>query len=380
METVYPEALCVFSADIKASAVTAYMVNYGDDCKCDLTTIDPENIPDIDLLMAGFPCQAFSSAGKRRGFEDTRGTIFFFIMRIVQAKRPVYVILENVEGLLTHAGGKTLNVILETLKEAGYHVTHKVISGIDVGVPQDRRRLFIVGVRNDKGGPYVFDLSPPTPSTFSDVMEHGIQEGIISDSVSEKLLERYTAEELHGKKINDKRGGDGNIHSWDLGLKGDVSLTHRELMSKFLTQRRRKSWAITNKVTWSDGMALSVSNIETFHNVDNLDEILTDLVRVGYLKETEPGWYDMYGGKLSFSIAHILDPERATPTIVATDADKLAVVDGGVLRRLTLTEVCRLFGYDGYDLSCVTRAKALDLLGNSVIVPVIESILDEIDI
>ena len=111
----------------------------------DATQIDPADLPDFDLLCGGFPCQAFSNAGRRRGFADARGTLFFEIARLAQAKRPPYLLLENVPGLLSHDKGKTFSVILSALDDLGYHVEWSVLNSKHFGVPQSRRRLFIIG-------------------------------------------------------------------------------------------------------------------------------------------------------------------------------------------------------------------------------------------
>ncbi len=111
----------------------------------DATKIETGGMPDFDLLCAGFPCQAFSIAGKRRGFEDARGTLFFEVARLAAAKRPPYLLLENVPGLLSHDKGKTFYTILGTLSELGYHVEWKVLNSKDFGVPQSRKRVYIVG-------------------------------------------------------------------------------------------------------------------------------------------------------------------------------------------------------------------------------------------
>ena len=111
----------------------------------DATKIETGGMPDFDLLCAGFPCQAFSIAGKRRGFEDSRGTLFFEVARLAAAKRPPYLLLENVPGLLSHDKGRTFYTILGTLSELGYHVEWKVLNSKDFGVPQSRKRVYIVG-------------------------------------------------------------------------------------------------------------------------------------------------------------------------------------------------------------------------------------------
>ena len=111
----------------------------------DARTIETERMPDFDLLCAGFPCQAFSIAGRREGFADARGTLFFEVARLVADKRPAYFLLENVPGLLSHDKGRTFHTILSTLSELGYHVEWKVLNSKDFGVPQSRKRVYIVG-------------------------------------------------------------------------------------------------------------------------------------------------------------------------------------------------------------------------------------------
>jgi DNA (cytosine-5)-methyltransferase 1 len=125
----------------------------------DATKINPEDLPDFDILCAGFPCQAFSIAGKRRGFEDTRGTLFFEIARIAKVKRPTHLLLENVKGLLSHNEGRTFEIILKTLDELGYDAEWQVLNSKDFGVPQNRERVFIIGHLRGKSRPKIFPLS-----------------------------------------------------------------------------------------------------------------------------------------------------------------------------------------------------------------------------
>lgn len=141
---------CVFASEIDKHARKAYEVLYGGDVlHGDITKIDAKDVPDHDLLTAGFPCQAFSVAGKRKGFEDTRGTLFFEIARIASAKKPRALLLENVKGLVGHDKGRTLDTIVKTLNEIGYTVDFEVLNSKYFGVPQNRERIFIVAVRDD---------------------------------------------------------------------------------------------------------------------------------------------------------------------------------------------------------------------------------------
>ena len=125
------------------------MANYGEIPYGDITEFKPNEIPDFDILLAGFPCQPFSISGKQKGFEDTRGTLFFNICQIIDEKNPSVIILENVKNLIYHANSKTFKVILKSLSELGYKVSHKILNTNDFGLPQNRDRIFIVASKND---------------------------------------------------------------------------------------------------------------------------------------------------------------------------------------------------------------------------------------
>ena len=139
-------AECVGYSEIDPYASSIYQYHYKDHINYgEATQINPKELPDFDLLVGGFPCQAFSVAGKRQGFDDTRGTLFFDIARILAAKCPANFILENVKGLLSHDSGKTFRYIITSLDELGYDVTWQVLNSKDFGVPQSRERVFIIG-------------------------------------------------------------------------------------------------------------------------------------------------------------------------------------------------------------------------------------------
>jgi DNA (cytosine-5)-methyltransferase 1 len=140
---------CVMASEIDKYANLAYETLYGHKTVGDITKVDAETVPDHDLLVAGFPCQAFSVAGKRLGFEDTRGTLFFEIARIAKVKRPKAMLLENVKGLISHDKGRTLDTIVQTLCDIGYTVDFEILNSKFFGVPQNRERIFIIAVRDD---------------------------------------------------------------------------------------------------------------------------------------------------------------------------------------------------------------------------------------
>lgn len=154
------KAKCVLSSDIDEKAQFAYEANFRDRPIGDITKVDASSVPDHDLLLGGFPCQAFSIIGEGKGFKDTRGTLFFDVARILKEKRPPAFVLENVKQLRGHDSGRTLQVILSTLTELGYWVDYRVLNALDFGVPQKRERIIIVGFL--KGTQFGFQWPQPT--------------------------------------------------------------------------------------------------------------------------------------------------------------------------------------------------------------------------
>ena len=142
-------AKCVYSNEWDEHVQKVYEDNFGDMPEGDITKVDENTIPSHDILCAGFPCQAFSISGKQRGFEDSRGTLFFDVSRIVKAKKPKIVFMENVKNFATHDDGRTLEVVKATMEELGYTFTQKVLNAVDYGVPQKRERIYMICFRND---------------------------------------------------------------------------------------------------------------------------------------------------------------------------------------------------------------------------------------
>lgn len=381
--------VCVFTSEIKPHAISILKQNNPtDEITGDITKVNADNIPDFDILCAGFPCQAFSAAGVRKGFADTRGTLFFDVERILRAKKPKGFILENVEGLVNHDKGNTLAVILNRLNDIGYKVSYRVLNSNEFGVAQERKRIYITGTFTDKVELSNFNISR---KHLKDILEKGLPTE--NSPFIEKLLAKYTPSELYGKSIKDKRGGKDNIHSWDIELKGPVSDEEKRLLNIILTERRKKQWAQQWGIDWMDGMPLTEKMISQFFCRPNLKKILDGLVEKGYLvfehpkkkvikggvservyDTTLPKGYNIVTGKLSFEINKILDPNGYAPTLVATDMQKLYVIDGEGLRKLTLREGLRLFGYPDDFKFEIKEKEGFDLLGNTVVVPVIKAV------
>ena len=152
---------CVFSSEWDKAAQISYSYNFGEVPFGDITKINSDSIPKHDVLLAGFPCQAFSIIGKMKGFADTRGTMFFEVARILQHHHPKAILLENVKQLVSHDGGKTFKVILDTLAELGYSVKWKILNALDFGLPQKRERVIIVGFKSAAAcEQFNFDFEP----------------------------------------------------------------------------------------------------------------------------------------------------------------------------------------------------------------------------
>jgi DNA (cytosine-5)-methyltransferase 1 len=357
------------------------------------------------VLCGGFPCQAFSAAGNRDGFADTRGTLFFDVERIIIAKKPKGFVLENVEGLATHDGGNTLQVILGNLESAGYRVSHKVLNSANFGIPQERKRIYFVGIRKDLCEVAVsLDNFPVKKAVLANILETG--KPVSNSPFVKQLLSLFTVTQLEGKAIKDKRGGTANLHSWDLQIKGPVSPEQKDLLNRLMTERRKKKWADIIGIKWMDGMPLTKKQIESFYWHKDLQAMLDDLTAKGYLRyehpkqqvadihiapngktvttyrrvkdTSKPKGYNIVAGKLSYEVGKVLSSKEVAPTLVAADMQHLFVGDNGGLRTLTLREGLRLFGYPESFKFDIGEAEGFDLLGNTVAVPVIEAICERL--
>lgn len=263
-----PTALCVGFSEIDRYAIQIYKKrfsnhkNYGD-----ATKIKAEDLPDFDMLCAGFPCQSFSIAGKRKGFQDTRGTLFYEICRIAQAKRPRLLFLENVKGLLSHDRGRTFAAILVSLDELGYDVEWQVLNSKDFGVPQNRERVFIVGHLRTEPSKEVFPLGQTR--TEGTGAHQGKREGEDRNRIV-KVASMFGREHQAGSvysqdgispTLDDCQGGYRepmvmvNLHQWRTGEYGDGV---KEEESFTLDQGSGRDYCVTSNAIGSDGVGDSL--------------------------------------------------------------------------------------------------------------------------
>lgn len=214
---------CVGSCEIDKSARTIYERHFGEEPDLDAFKLDVGAMPDFDILCGGFPCQAFSLAGKRLGFEDTRGTLFFEIARIARQKRPSLLFLENVEGLLFHDEGRTFGTILLALDELGYDAEWQVMHGSDF-LPQRRERVFIIGHLRDRGARQIFPLgTPEKENTESQGIAHCIDANYwkgIDNHGQRTCIAIATA----NTKANGRRMKDTNEPAFTLTVRADLGI------------------------------------------------------------------------------------------------------------------------------------------------------------
>lgn len=220
----------VFSSEWDADAQTTYEANFGDRPAGDITVIPPEEIPDHDVLLAGFPCQAFSIIGNRLGFADTRGTLFFNVEEILRAKRPAAILLENVKQLKTHDHGRTFRTIIESLTALGYFTHTAILNALNYGVCQKRERTFIVGMRADLD----FAFPPPVAKRkdLADILEpdSAIDEKLwASDHIRKKRLARLKEqgkEPFYPSIWHENKGGHIGIFPYSCALRANASYNY----------------------------------------------------------------------------------------------------------------------------------------------------------
>lgn len=371
-------ASCVGFSEIDKYATAIYQYHFPEHKAFgDAFNIDPGTIPDFDLLCGGFPCQAFSIAGKRGGFKDTRGTLFFEIARIASAKRPKFLLLENVKGLLSHDHGRTFGTILSALSDLGYFLEWQVLNSKDFGVPQNRERVFIVGHLGGIRGRQVFPIensdrsfdAPRNERNLSGTISTKNQSGQCQFDGSTTLV--GTRRTHKSSKINivghsGSGGQKGYIHSTD-GIVGDLGASD---------YKQPKQIVQLNQPTHSND-------------------------RVYAEKGLSPALNTMQGGNRQPKIAMpVLTPNRPVkrqngrrmkndgdPDFTCTAQDQHGVFDGMRVRRLTPTECERLqafpdgwtkFGRFGEEVKEISDSQRYKCLGNSVTTTVVAEVVKRI--
>lgn len=254
---------CVFSSEWDKHAKLTYEANFGHTPQGDITEVSADDIPSHDILLAGFPCQAFSIMGKSLGFADTRGTMFFEIERILSAKKPPAILLENVKQLKSHDKGRTLQVILEKLENIGYKVKYEILNALDFGQPQKRERLIIVGFLNHDID-FVFPEKIDKKVTLKDILEpdelvesnYWASEDIVNKRY-EKAKDKLPLINSNSPKIwHENKSGNISINDYSCALRTGASYNYLLVDGK----RRLTSRELLRLQGFPDNFKIVVSN------------------------------------------------------------------------------------------------------------------------
>lgn len=294
---------CVFSSEIDEKAARVYEKNFNENPLGDVKQIDSAILPDFDMLCAGFPCQPFSISGKKKGFEDTRGTLFFDICRIINDKKPKVVLLENVKHLIHHDKGKTLKTIIESLKNLDYKVSYKLLNAKDFGMPQNRERIIIIASKNIL---FNFNLLP---------------------FIKYEILEKYL----------DKNGNFEILNKDEYTLLDKTRIQDSGLI--FCGYR--------NKNIWKKGIRENTLHLSRVHRQPN----------------------------------RIYSVNGVHPTIPSQESSGrffIYIPKMDMVRKLTINECYRIMGFPDDFIKDESLAESYKQIGNSVCIPMIESITKEI--
>lgn len=223
-------AECVFSSEWDSSACDSYEANFNERPAGDITKISAESIPPHDVLLAGFPCQAFSIMGKMKGFEDVRGTLFFEVARILSYRKPEAFLLENVKQLTTHDGGRTFCAILSVLSDLGYFVKWRVLNALDFGLPQKRERVLIVGFLDERQY-FAFDFDfPKVKYDLVSVLEADAQ--VDPSLFASEQIRQKRKEAVQGKRVfypsvwHENKGGNVSVLDYACALRNGASYNY----------------------------------------------------------------------------------------------------------------------------------------------------------
>lgn len=362
---------CVGHCEIDKYANQAYNAMYDTEGECffeDARTIDPNALPDIDLICGGFPCQSFSIAGKRRGFaDDARGTLFFEIARLAASKRPVFLLLENVPGLLSHDKGRTFATILSTLDELGYDVAWQMLNSKDFGVPQSRKRVYIVGYLRERCSGEILSFTDTNGAALEQVLP-GPEGRRVYSPAGVSITLTSTAGGFGGRsglydvtlpiKVMTKAG-------YQLAHPGDsIDLAYATMN----TRRGRVGDKIAHTVT--------PGNNQGYFFIDlNEEPSLTENARC-LLANQDAGIGKFKGGK-----SGVFVEGKAPFAVPVQDAD--GTVHYGKVRKLMPIECWRLQGFsdEQFNKAAATElsdAQLYKMAGNAVTVPVISALGEKI--
>lgn len=360
----------------------------------DITKVTPEELPEADCYCFGFPCQSFSIAGKRGGFEDTRGTLFFEVMRLAKARKPKLLFAENVKGLLSHDRGRTFGVIINTMDELGYDVSWQVLNSKDFGVPQNRERVFLVGHLRETGAKEIFPVWGTTPENSVQIIEH--------NKDYRRNLQTFDPEGITEALDTGQGGGRGHHVTFpvfcDMNYGAGIKLTKHAR-----TLQARYNKGVNNRPAEISGVAVPVLTPERLNKRQKMFTSTSQDqhgVAIGMaVRKRDTGMVMEDNGTeqsnaLTSNCKHhlvgIIDPHENQPQ-EKTDSDYEDVIDAVwcdkyqsyiAIRKLTPRECFRLQGFTDEYFNRAAEVNSNTQLykqaGNSVTVPVIEVIANKL--
>mgnify|MGYP003651585179 CR=1 FL=1 len=371
-----------FACDIDKFARETYLKNF--DCKNmynDITALDMKDLSYVDLLVFGFPCQAFSMAGKRGGFEDTRGTLFYDALRYLKEHKPRYFIAENVKGLLSHDSGRTFQTIIDCLASTintqmtlmpfdnlGYHIHYKVLNTKNYGIPQNRERIFIVGIRDDSDNNFRFPKEIPLKLKLKDILQDNfsdkyyLSKKMVAGIFKSNFQERKP---MNIQKISKclKIGGDipcFEVISNSLCLTDNTIKVSKEVRTDD-AKKQRKETGTNNfrnkKIEWRE---------QEYSNT-----ITTSLTNDHYI--ITHSLYPRSGNSNQGGTGHLSKSDGTTYCLDTGNAQ--AIEKNNKIRRLTPIECERLQGFSDNHTEGVSDTQRYRQCGNTITVNVIEAIL-----
>jgi len=323
--------------------------------------------PDHDILLADLqaPSQAISHE------------LLYEFLNVLKSKRPLFFILTNSRPVMKEKplkeknGEHQMDPLFKALRKMGYKLAHENLNASDYGIPQRRNNLFVVGALDSQ--PLLPEPKLERPCLHTILDSSVSDEENISQSFSTQVLSQYDPKELYGKTIRDKRGGKNMLHSWQLGLRGEVPIESQKLLEQLVLESRHEKWRDKKCFTRKENVPLTLKEISTFSKLKGpaLSDSIKLLVKQGYLSQNSLG-YAIASGSFSFPIAHILDPLGIAPAFLSKTGERFGIIDKDLIRHLTNDEVKRLFGFqEDFILNPeLSKKQIFKLFGNSAVVPV----------
>ena len=413
-----------FACDIDKYAKQTYLKNFNPKLfATDITALDMTDLPYVDLLIFGFPCQAFSLAGKRQGFDDTRGTLFYDALRYLKEHRPRYFIAENVKGLLSHDNGKTFQTIIDCLAKTtnyqmslmpfenlGYHIHYKVLNTKDFGLPQNRERIFIIGIRDDKDNKFRFPKEIPLELKLKDILQ--------DNPNSKYYLKVETVEKLNEYNKRNKDKGNGfqakfhnpeteNMSALKIGGAGADDLICHSLYPRSSKTGKGGTGHLSKEdgtaYCLDTGNAQAIEWIADYRNDEGLrirKDNNSPCLAASKNSESEPSRMPPIIKKNTGKIqvagyvkGKSKNPERESNAVLNSNGISMtltaqgggntsgrAIIKNNKIRRLTPIECERLQGFPDNFTEGVSDTQRYKQMGNTITVNVIQAILKNLKI